>query len=235
MADLSKSEDGAMAERSKAEDGGMEELSKAEHGGIEELAQRLQALGAIQFGTFRLKDGSTSPVYLDLRLLVSDPSLLWQAAQAYASLLARLDFDRLAAVPYAGLPIGTAVALATGRPLLYPRREAKGYGTGQEIEGRYRAGETVVLLDDVISSGASKLEAIRKLEAAGLKICDVVVLIDRQGTGRAELAAAGYRLHAVATLRELVAALAASGSIRQEQAAAVVAYLARSRGQAMPS
>ncbi len=192
---------------------------------IEELAIRLHAVGAVKFGEFRLKDGGQSPIYLDLRLLVADPPLLWQVAQAYAALLANLTFDRLAAVPYAGLPIGTAVALVTGRPLVYPRREAKSYGTGQAIEGSFRAGETAVLLDDVISSGSSKLEAIARLESAGLRVRDVVVLIDRQGSGRAELAAAGYELHAVASLSQLVAALEAAGRISHAQAAAVDAYL----------
>src|SRR3990172_5475982 len=104
------------------------------------LAERLFHLGAVQFGDFTLKSGSWSPVYLDLRLLVSDPLLLAEAARAYAGLLAGLTFDRIAAIPYAGMPIGTAVALETGRPMIYPRKEVKAYGTGKAIEGRFVAG-----------------------------------------------------------------------------------------------
>jgi uridine monophosphate synthetase len=191
------------------------------------LAERLHDLGAVQFGSFTLKDGSSSPVYLDLRLLISEPALLADAAQAYARVLAGLTFDRIAAIPQAGLPIGAAVALATGRPMIFPRREAKGYGTGKVIEGRFAPGEVAVVVDDVISSGGSKREAIAPLEAAGLVVKDVVVLVDRQGGGAADLAAAGYRLHAVMTLTDIAAELATAGRITAGEHAAVMAYLGR--------
>jgi len=194
---------------------------------IPTLAQRLHGLGAVQFGTFTLKDGSTSPVYLDLRLLISDPAVLAYAAQAYARLLTELTFDRIAAIPYAGLPIGTAVALATGQPMIFPRRDVKGYGTGKAIEGRFEAGETAVVVDDVISSGGSKREAIAPLETAGLVVRDVVVLVDRQGGGREDLAAAGYQLHSVTTLAEIAQELAELGQITATELGSVMAYLGR--------
>ena len=74
---------------------------------------------------------------------------------------------------------------------LYPRREVKEYGTKKPIEGTFAAGETVVVLDDLITTGASKLEAIEPLLAAGLKVTDVVVLVDREQGGSGELAAKG--------------------------------------------
>jgi uridine monophosphate synthetase len=189
------------------------------------LAEQLHELGAVQFGRFTLKSGAESPVYLDLRLLISAPAVLAAVAEAYVTLLARLTFDRLAAIPYAGLPIGTAVALAGGWPLVYPRKEAKAYGTGRAIEGLFHAGETVVVLDDVVSSGGSKLEAIAPLAEAGLIVRDVVVLVDRETGGRQELARAGYRLHSVTTLGELATALAEAGRIGPDRRDAVLAYL----------
>jgi uridine monophosphate synthetase len=191
------------------------------------LAERLFHLGAVQFGDFTLKSGAWSPVYLDLRLLVSDPPLLADAAQAYAGVLEPLTYDRIAAIPYAALPIGTAVALVTGKPMIYPRKEVKRYGTGRSIEGRFTPGETVVVIDDVISSGASKLEAIGPLEAAGLAVRDVVVLVDRQATGAADLAAGGYRLHSVLTLSQIADALGAAGLLTAAQVVAVRDYVAR--------
>jgi len=191
----------------------------------DKLIAGLHALGALQFGDFTLKSGAWSPVYMDLRLLVSDPALLTAAANAYLPLLDRLEFDRIAAVPYAALPIGTAVAIQSGRPLIYPRREAKSYGTGRTIEGLHFPGETAVVLDDVISSGASKLEAIVPLEAAGLKVRDVVVLIDRQAGGASDLDRAGYKLHAAYTLAQIVDCLAAESLIGTDQATAVRDYL----------
>ncbi len=144
----------------------------------------------MQFGEFTLKSGLRSPIYIDLRRLVSYPSLLRSIGSAYLGILKALRFDRLAAVPYAAIPIATSISLQGGLPMIYPRKEAKDYGTRAEIEGDYKSGETVVLIDDLATTGGSKFEVIDKLKAAGLQVHDVVVLIDRQ-SGAREVSAAG--------------------------------------------
>jgi uridine monophosphate synthetase len=193
------------------------------------LSQRLFEIGAVQFGTFVLKSGAESPVYVDLRLLVSDPPLLREAARSYAAVLQDLAFDRIAAIPLAALPLGTAISLEMDRPMIYPRMDAKAHGTHRTVEGTFARGEQAVVVDDVISSGLSKLEAIRPLEEAGLVVRDVVVLIDRGGTGAGELQEAGYALHAVTRLRDIVDHLAAQGSIGPDQADEVRAYILGSK------
>lgn len=201
-----------------------------------QIAQALDDLGAVKFGSFTLKSGATSPVYIDLRMLAGDPILLGQVARAYGYLLDGLSFDRLAAIPLAGLPIGTAVALATDRPMVYPRPTVKQHGTGQSVEGPFQPGETVVVIDDLISSGLSKREAIAPLEAAGLKVRDVVVLIDREGGGAADLAAAGYRLHAVLTLTQIVGHLHAAGRLDDAMRRTVLDFVAgTAAGTAAPN
>ncbi len=193
------------------------------------IVGRLHELGAVQFGDFTLKSGSHSPVYVDLRLLISDPALLQDIAEQYARLLSDLEYDRLAAIPYGGLPIGTAVSMLTGSPMVYPRKEVKLHGTAKQIEGRYETGETAVVLDDLISSGGSKLEAIEMLEHAGLIVNDVVVLIDREGGGADELSAAGYNLHSVITLSRIAYELEAEGRLATAEARAVLEYIAKER------
>ena len=194
------------------------------------LARLLFDAGCVRFGDFVLHSGAHSPVYIDLRRLVSYPRALDEVARHYARLLVGLTYDRIAAIPYAALPIGTAVSLRTGAPLIYPRREAKAYGTRHQIEGEYHPGERVVLLDDLITSGESKLEAVEPLQAEGLIVEDMVVLIDREQGGAADLAACGYRLHAAVTLRQIVDALAVGGQLAPEDARRVREYLAEQVG-----
>jgi uridine monophosphate synthetase len=192
---------------------------------VSRLAQDLAASGCVRFGKFTLKSGVVSPIYLDLRQLVSCPPILRRVAGAYAGLLRGMAFDRLAGIPYAALPIATAISLEMNRPLIYPRREAKDYGTKAAVEGEFKAGETALVIDDLATTGGAKLEAIQKLEAAGLVVRDVVVLIDREQGARETLAAAGYHLHAVVTLRQLLGAWQASAVVTPEQYRAVLAFL----------
>jgi uridine monophosphate synthetase len=191
---------------------------------------RLHEIGAIKFGEFTLKSGQVAPVYVDLRVLVSHPDVLRQAGEMLASRLRALSFDRIAGIPYAGLPLGIAASLAGGFPLCYARKEAKEYGTKQLIEGEYRAGERVVLIDDVITDGGAKLEAAAPFRAAGLIVEDVLVLVDREQGGAGTLAGHGLRLHACCTLREILTALRQAARISPETYDQVVSYLAEKPG-----
>lgn len=189
------------------------------------LALDLITSQCVRFGDFTLKSGRHSPIYLDLRRLIAHPAILRRAAHAYAQVLNGLNFDRLAGLPYAALPIGTAIALEMNRPLIYPRREAKDYGTKAAIEGDYAPGEVIAVIDDLATTGDTKIEAIEKLTAAGLVVRDIVVLIDREQGARAMLAQAGYTLHAVTTLPQLLPQWLSAGAISPDQHARVLAFL----------
>lgn len=211
--------------RASVQSAGRSAVESAAKARLAQLALALYEIGCVQFGDFVLHSGARSPIYIDLRRLVTAPRVLERVAAEYRRLLQGLDYARIAAIPYAALPIGTAVALQTGDPLIYPRREVKDYGTRRQIEGEYHPGERVVLLDDLISTGGSKLEAARPLQEAGLVVEDVVVLIDREQGGAEDLARHGLRLHAALTLRELVALLVEKGKIDAATQAQVEAYL----------
>jgi uridine monophosphate synthetase len=206
-------------------DGGWRMVDSPQPPATRHLAHDLVASDCVRFGQFQLKSGVVSPIYIDLRRLVTHPQILRRVAKAYAAKLDALPFDRLAGIPYAALPIATAIALEMNRPLVYPRREAKAYGTHAAIEGEYQAGEQIVVIDDLTTNGESKLEAIAKLEGAGLVVKDIVVLIDRmQGAGPL-LAQAGYRLHTVVTLPELLDEWLRQDVISEAQFVEVTAYL----------
>jgi len=199
--------------------------SRAPRSRCAQLARDLITSQCVRFGEFRLRSGILSPIYLDLRRLVSHPPILARVARAYAATLKDLQFDRIAGIPYAALPIATSIALEMNRPLIYARREAKDYGTKAVIEGDHAPGETIVVIDDLATTGDSKIEAIRKLEEAQLRVRDIVVLIDRgQGAGPM-LAEAGYQLHAVAVLPELLDEWLRSGAISPVQRDEVKSFL----------
>jgi uridine monophosphate synthetase len=189
------------------------------------LADNLLAASCIKFGEFTLKSGLKSPIYIDLRQVISVPGLLREIGQAYLPLLQGLQFDRLAGLPYAAIPIATAISLAGGYPMIYPRKEAKAYGTKAEIEGEYHPGETALVIDDLATTGGSKFEAIEKLTGAGLLVKDVVVLVDRQSGAKESLEQAGFCLHAVLTISELLDYWEQTGKVPAEKIAATREFL----------
>jgi len=189
------------------------------------LADGLLSAGCIKFGDFTLKSGLKSPIYIDLRQIITYPKLLEQIAAAYLPILRPLSFDRLAGLPYAAIPIATAISLAGNYPMIYPRKEAKSYGTKAEIEGEYHAGETAVIIDDLATTGGSKFEAIEKLTGAGLIVKDVVVLIDRQSGAKESLEQAGFQLHAVLTISALLEYWESTGNVEKDKIEAAREFL----------
>ena len=193
------------------------------------IADGLLSAGCIKFGEFTLKSGLKSPIYIDLRQVITHPKLLEQIGAAYLPLLNDLKFDRIAGLPYAAIPIATAISLAGNYPMIYPRKEVKTYGTKAEIEGEYHAGETVVVIDDLATTGGSKFEAIEKLTGAGLVVKDVVVLVDRQSGAKESLAQAGYSMHAVLTITQMLDYWEETGKVEKDKIEETRKFLAESR------
>ena len=192
---------------------------------IDTFALELHRIGCVKFGSFTLKSGQQSPVYVDLRGLVSHPSVLRMAGEALVGVLRGLQFDRIAGLPYAGLPLAVAASLSGEVPMVYARKEMKDYGTRKRVEGDYERGMTVAMIDDVITNGGAKLELVEPFREEGLEVRDFVVLIDREQGGRAALAEHGYALHSVFTLREVLEALRRHEAMTEERYQEVNRYL----------
>ena len=181
-----------------------------------EIAFAPHEIGAIKFGEFTLKSGMKSPIYIDLRILVSYPKTLKLVSDAIIGLAKDLQFDVIAGIPYTALPIATAISLEKEWPMVYARKENKDYGTKKKIEGVYKEGDTALIIDDLITTGGSKFETIEPFEASGLKITDFIVLVDREQGGGRKLEEKGYKFHSVIGINELLDILKEEGKISEE-------------------
>lgn len=197
---------------------------------MKDLYERIFDGGCIKFGEFTLKNQTISPVYIDFRGLVSKPELLREVGEALGNKAIALGYEqpncRLAGIPYAGLPIGVAASLSSGIPMIYPRKEVKEYGTKRAIEGQFDEGDWALVLDDMITDGGSKIEAIAPLKDAGLKVEDVLIILDREQGGGKILDKAGYKLYSLVKLTEALAHLVDCGKVEPEMLAKVADYLA---------
>lgn len=182
----------------------------------------------IKFGEYKLKSGIMSPVYVDFRGLVSHPDTLGLVGINLGRAAKDIEFDKIAGIPYTGIPLGVAMALLDcNQPrMIYPRKEVKEHGTAKKIEGEFEPGERVLVIDDVITDGASKIDAIEPLKEAGLTVTDILVVLDREQGGDKIMARAGYKLHSVFKLTEVVDELAQDGKITLEIAESVKKFLA---------
>jgi len=170
----------------------------------EKLILELFKIGSIKFGEFKLKSGIISPIYIDLRLIVSYPKILKMVAEAMWEKIKNLNFDLICGVPYTALPIATALSLKHNIPMVMRRKEKKDYGTKQLIEGIFSKNQNCLIIEDLITSGASIFETIEPLEESGLKIKNIVVLINREQGGKKYIEKKGYKLQAVFTISEML-------------------------------
>jgi orotate phosphoribosyltransferase len=183
----------------------------------QQVIHELFSIGAIKLGDFTLKSGAPSPIYIDLRLIISYPNLLLMVADLLWQLVADNHYDLICGIPYAALPIATCMSIKNNLPMILRRKEIKSYGTKQQIEGVFKPQQTCLLVEDVLTTGSSILETAADLEAAGLTIKDVLVLVDREYTGRENLENHHYTLHTALTLTDILKALLNSKELSKPQ------------------
>ena len=140
-----------------------------------------------------------------------------------------LPFDLFADVPTAITPIVSILSQVTGVPMVTPRTDKKSYGSGAQVDGTFRRGDTAILIDDLITEGDSKFPAIEVLEGNGINVKDIVFLVDREQGGVQLLGKKGYRCHAAFTISNLLRYYLRSGRIDQRQYDDVKSYFAKSR------
>ncbi|MGQ9571809.1 MAG: orotate phosphoribosyltransferase [Dehalococcoidia bacterium] len=203
------------------------------------MAKTLWDLGSIQFGDFTL--GRTtlhSPVYINVRLLISRPRALRRAARLMYEEVCALQsmrhprgapFDRVAGIPFGGLHLATAFSLIANVPMIYIHPAKDRDTTSPFLEGIYERGETVLLIDDLVTGGGNIIETAAFLQMAGLEVKDVVVLLDRHEGAKERLKAHGYNLICVLSLETMLNYLMASGKIEEHWYRKSVDYIASRR------
>ncbi|HEY4704649.1 MAG TPA: orotate phosphoribosyltransferase [Thermoplasmata archaeon] len=169
-----------------------------------ELVEMLRSSGALQFGDFTLASGKKSPYYVDIKKAITRPEILRAIARGIA--LIAPDADRIAGVELGAVPIAAAVAMETGKPYIMVRKERKEHGTGKDFEGDLKAGDRVLFVEDVVTTGGTLAKAVERVRAHGADVSEVVAVVDREEGGRDALASIGVRLRALLTAEELLAA-----------------------------
>ena len=163
---------------------------------METLAEKLKECGAIKFGDFTLASGKKSRYYVDIKKASTNPRILKLIAERISEIMNRksIPADYIGGVALGGVPIAVAVSLETGLPLIIIRKEAKEYGTKGQIIGEFKPGNSIVLVEDVATTGGCVLKAVRTLRDEGLVVRHVVVVVDREEGAGKSLADEGVEL-----------------------------------------
>lgn len=214
---------------------------------------------ALAFGDFRLKNGSWSPFYIDIRTTYSYPTVMnrfaemliaiieyeilkctRQISEVYGTKLSEEKIHRIAGVPTAGLGLAELVSTKMGIPMLYCKEKALSlpssdqarrtlYGAGR-VHGSLKKGDRVVVVDDLITTAKSKFEnAIIPIEEVGGKVSHVVVIVDREQGGKEELASNGIELHSIMTVREMANSFVELRLISKAQAEKITKFIEEDR------
>ncbi|PWU20871.1 MAG: orotate phosphoribosyltransferase [Bdellovibrio sp.] len=171
-----------------------------------ELARQIYAKSYLR-GEFRLRSGQISNEYFDKYRFESEPALLCEIARHMAKLIPPKT-EILAGLEMGGIPLATALSLATGLPTLFVRKKAKEYGTCRIAEGTEFAGKKVLVIEDVVTTGGQLLLSARDLRGAGAVVEDVLCVILR--SKESPWTAESLRLHSLFTMEEIKEAAARS-------------------------
>lgn len=190
------------------------------------VALSLHECGILQFGEFTLKSGIVSPFYIDLRVTQSYPEAFHNITAIYAEMLKDLPQDVfLAGIPEAGIPLATAVGYETNRPLVQPRAKVKEHGKGKLVEGDWKEGDKVAIIDDLITKGDSKLESLEQFKACNLNVVGFYLLLDREMGGKEIVEKAGYSVEVAMTITEVFNILTDEQKISSEQLDAMIDFI----------
>ncbi|UJR33907.1 hypothetical protein I4U23_021326 [Adineta vaga] len=185
---------------------------------LETLVVKLFDIEAFKFGSFKLKSGIQSPIYIDLRVIISYPDILRSIAVHINEVIQRANItcDSICGVPYTALPIASIICVDYKRPMLIRRKEKKDYGTKKLIEGKFQSNDRCLIIEDIVTSGSSVAETAEVLRTEGLQVTDAIVFFDREQNGENNLRDKNIRLFRVLTVTDVLKHLVKNGRITEE-------------------
>ncbi len=167
----------------------------------DELAKRIAEVSLLR-GEFTLRSGRKSNYYLDKYRFETQPDVLIELGKLFAAKISA-KVDRIAGAELGAVSLAAAASMACGKPFVIIRNQKKDYGTSKLIEGGLNSGETVAIVEDVLTTGGQVLEAAKTLKDAGAKIDRIIAVIDREEGARGNIESAGYVFEALFTTTDL--------------------------------
>src|SRR6476659_5746206 len=167
----------------------------------EQLARRIAEVALLR-GDFTLRSGRKSNYYLDKYRFETQPDVLKALGQLLADRVTART-DRIAGAELGAVPLAAAASMASGKPCVFIRNQKKDYGTAKQIEGVLNAGEHVLIVEDVLTTGGQVLEAAKTLSEIGAKIERIVAVIDRMEGARENIERCGFVFESLFTSRDL--------------------------------
>ena len=143
------------------------------------MIDKFKEKGIIESGTFHLKSGLISNTYINLKKIISYPDLHLQLCNEIFNKINKEGNILICGTPYGAVPFASYISIKNDIPMIFLRKEQKEYGTNQPIEGEFTEGQKVILIEDVITSGKSVIDAAEKLEGHGLIIYQIITAFSR--------------------------------------------------------
>lgn len=167
----------------------------------EQLIRRISEVALLR-GEFTLRSGRKSKYYLDKYLFETQPDVLFELGRLFAAKVTA-GIDRIAGPELGAVALAAAASMSSGKPFFIVRNQKKGYGGDKLIEGILKAGETVLIVEDILTTGGQVLEAAKVIQAAGAKVAGICGVIDRLEGARENIESAGLKFDALFTTKDL--------------------------------
>lgn len=189
---------------------------------IAEALLQIEAVTLSPENPYTWSSGLKSPIYCDNRLTLSYPNVRNLIIDALVEVIRPLDADVIAGTATAGIPHATLVADRLGLPLVYVRSSAKGHGKGNQIEGRFEPGARVIVIEDLLSTGSSSIEAAKAIQAAGGEVIKIQAIFSYSLSRlHINLLDSGLTAHALITLSDVLDVAGKKRIISKEEVASL--------------